>query len=481
MNTMRPDVPARAPRRMTVPLWRRLGWRLGAGFLLLTAVGILVSGVLQYRAQDRWLRESLAGLRLNSPRTGSLLADGDVHEAVRRAGRSDDPSYARLRDTLHAIQEANGLRAPLYTLSHVDEGVARVVATSTEEPRIGEPYRVVEAIRPTLFRALGDGEPAYTGIYSTEHGTWITAFAPIRNAGGLAVGALEVDFPADVYLARLGALRRRLYLHSLAGAALALFAGVLVARRITRPVERLSRAAFRVVEGDFSEPARVGSRDEIGLLGNVFHLMVDRLQASHRNMVGVLVRALEARAGDPPGSQRRLAAAALALGDRIALTPAQREALELGALLHDVGEIRTPDWVLQKAGPLTADERRIVERHPAAGIEILEAVPLLAPALDIVASHHERWDGTGYPDGIAGEDIPLTARIFAVVDMLGTMTHERPYRGALPLTTALATMTAEGGKQLDPRVVAAALEIDEATWASLLGLPAAIGMTGAIR
>ncbi len=87
-----------------------------------------------------------------------------------------------------------------------------------------------------------------------------------------------------------------------------------------------------------------------------------------------------------------------------------------------------------------------------------------------MTAHHERWNGGGYPDGAAGEDIPLTARTFAVVDALDAMTHERPYRRALPLATALAAVAAESGSQFDPRVVAAALEIDEAAWAALLGL-----------
>src|SRR5262249_38992487 len=148
----------------------------------------------------------------------------------------------------------------------------------------------------------------------------------------------------------------------------------------------------------------------IGMLGNVFHLMVERLSVSHRSMVDVLVRALEARGGES-GALRRVAAAAVAIGDRLALTPAQREALELGALLHDIGEIRTPETVLAKPGPLTVEERRLVEQHPLHGIEILESVPLLAPALDAVGGHHERWNGEGYPGGHREDAIPLTARI----------------------------------------------------------------------
>jgi HD-GYP domain-containing protein (c-di-GMP phosphodiesterase class II) len=187
-------------------------------------------------------------------------------------------------------------------------------------------------------------------------------------------------------------------------------------------------------------------------------------------MVDVLVRALEARGGEP-GALRRVTGAALAIGERVALTPAQREALELGALLHDIGEIRTPEAVLAKAGPLPAEERRLVEQHPAHGVEILETVPLLTPALDVIGGHHERWDGGGYPSGLREDAIPLSARIFAVADALDAMTHDRPYRKARPLGEALGALREGGGTQFDPRVVEAALTIPEARWAELLGVP----------
>jgi HD-GYP domain-containing protein (c-di-GMP phosphodiesterase class II) len=225
-----------------------------------------------------------------------------------------------------------------------------------------------------------------------------------------------------------------------------------------------------VVEGDLSVRVRVAARDEIGMLGNVFHLMVERLSVSNRSMVDVLVRVLEARE-DEPGSLRRLAAAALAVADRLEITLTQREALEMGALLHDVGEIRTPEAILGKPGPLSPEERRVVEQHPAEGVELLEIVPLLTPALDVVGGHHERYDGGGYPQGLRGEEIPLTARIFAVVDALEAMTHVRPHRLARPLSEAIEVLRLEQGKQFDPRVVDVALAIPRERWAELLRCP----------
>jgi HAMP domain-containing protein len=456
-----------ARRRARLPIWRRLGWRLTVAVLLLTAVGILASGLLQYRAQERFLRESLGGLLLNIARTGALLLDGDAHERVVRAGRNDTPEYLALRDRLLLIQETNQLGDAVYTLSNIDGDTARYGVISNGLAPVGQAYRLAPETRPVLRRVLAEGQAGFTGVYASEDGRWITAFAPIRNRTEQTVGALEVDFRADVYLAQLQAVRRRLWLHSLVAGLLAVGTGVLISRQVTRPVGQLVGAAQRVVEGDLASPVRIDARDEIGLLGNVFHLMVDRLHASHRSLVDVLVRALESRDGES-GSLGRLARASGALAEGLELDRAQREALELGALLHDIGEIRMPESVLHKPGPLGPEERLLVQGHPQAGAEILEVVPLLTPALDVVAGHHERYDGAGYPQGLEADEIPLVARVFAVVDALDAMTHDRPHRPARSLADALSVLKEEAGRQFDPRVVEAALRMPVDRWRALL-------------
>jgi HAMP domain-containing protein len=409
--------PATAPRGRRLPVWRRLSWRLGAAFVAVTAVAILVSGGLQYRAQAAGIQASLGALLLNIARTGTLLVDPALHLEVQLTRTPDSEAYRDLRKTLAAIQDANLVETPIYTLSDYEPSArqARFVVTSRGPGQPGEPYPLVPELIPALERTFGEGVPTTTPIYRNQSGTWLTAFAPVKGADGQTLAVLVVDYKVDVYLAQLAEARRRLFWHLLAGGILAAVAGVLVARRVTDPVNRLAALARSVVEGDLTARVRVRSRDEVGMLGNVFHLMVERLGVSHRSMVDVLVRALEARGGDP-GALRRLAGAALAIGEGLALTPAQREALELGALLHDVGEIRTPEAVLGKAGALTMEERRLVEAHPVQGVEILETVPLLTPSLDVVGGHHERWDGGGYPSGLRENAIPLTARIVAVAD-----------------------------------------------------------------
>jgi hypothetical protein len=463
--------PALYAARARLPLWRRLGWRLGAAFVVVTAVSILVSGVLQYRAQAAAIRASLGALLLGIARTGVLAIDPALHLEVQLTRRADSDAYRWLRARLAAIRDANGVETPIATLSDYEPPArrARVVVTSDGPERPGEAYALVPALVPAFEETFGRGVPTATAIYRNRDGAWLTAFAPIKGADGRTLAVLAVDYKADVYLAELARARRRLLGHLLAGGLLAGIAGVLAARRITGPVNALAALARHVVEGDLTPRVRVRSRSELGMLGNVFHLMLDRLAASHQSLVDVLVRALEARSG-APGSLRRVAGAALAIGERLELAPAQREALELGALLHDIGETRVPDAVLRQSGPLTPEQRRAVEAHPAAGVEILESVPLLAPALDVVGAHHERWDGAGYPGGLKEDAIPFAARIFAVADTLDAMTHPRAHRPARPLEAALEAIREGAGRQFDPRVAEAALAIPAGRWTEILAL-----------
>ena len=126
-----------------------------------------------------------------------------------------------------------------------------------------------------------------------------------------------------------------------------------------------------------------------------------------------------------------------------------------GCLLHDVGKIGVPEKILMKPGPLTADEWEVMRRHPQTGARVVRPLGLAPVVSDVVLYHHERWDGTGYPERLAGDEIPLAARVFSVCDALEAMTASRPYRGAMPASVAFERVRLESGVQFDPDVVAA--------------------------
>jgi len=150
----------------------------------------------------------------------------------------------------------------------------------------------------------------------------------------------------------------------------------------------------------------------------------------------------------------------LAVADRLGVDARARRDAEFVALLHDVGKIRIPKELINKPGALTPEERAVIETHAAEGEKMLAQVGgLLGQVGTIVRSHHERFDGTGYPDGLAGEEIPLIARIVACCDAFNAMTTDRPYRKALPVETAVAELRAQAGRQFDPAVVDALIGV----------------------
>jgi putative two-component system response regulator len=183
--------------------------------------------------------------------------------------------------------------------------------------------------------------------------------------------------------------------------------------------------------------------------------LVDELDSAQA-VVFAFARAIEAKSAFTQGHSERVAAMALQLADLCGLSPADRELLRLGAVLHDVGKIGIPDALLNKPGSLTKEEFEIVKRHPLDGVRIVEPLRSLRAVLPLVRSHHERMDGGGYPDGLFAASLPLAVRVLAVVDVFDALASPRPYRPALAQATCLQIMqeNAAGGG-LDPKLVEA--------------------------
>ncbi|GAA5513929.1 hypothetical protein Dcar01_02678 [Deinococcus carri] len=191
----------------------------------------------------------------------------------------------------------------------------------------------------------------------------------------------------------------------------------------------------------------------------------EKTQALRRTLEGGLLGlgvALEARDLESYGHTQRVVDASVRLGRALGLDPLALDELRQGAYLHDIGKLSIPDRILLKPGRLEPDEWHIMQGHAAAGASIAAHIPQLSPrALDVIRSHHERWDGTGYPSRLAGEEIPLAARIFTVCDVYDALTSERPYKAAWTPEEARAEIAAQAGRQFDPQVVRAFLEVDE--------------------
>jgi HD-GYP domain-containing protein (c-di-GMP phosphodiesterase class II) len=184
------------------------------------------------------------------------------------------------------------------------------------------------------------------------------------------------------------------------------------------------------------------------------------LERSYFHTVRALAAAVEAKDDYTGAHIQRVHQIGLLLAKAVAPDEADDPQLAYGFLLHDIGKLSVPDAVLKKPGPLTDAEWMLMRRHPEAGARILDAVPFLDRAIDVVLHHHERWDGRGYPAGLEQDGIPLAARIFAVADTVDAITSNRPYRRGRPLEQAIDEIVARAGTQFDPDCAHALADLD---------------------
>jgi putative nucleotidyltransferase with HDIG domain len=182
---------------------------------------------------------------------------------------------------------------------------------------------------------------------------------------------------------------------------------------------------------------------------------MQEMAALHLRTIEALALAIDAKDHTTGDHVHRVGVYALELAKDLNLSAAETDALRAAAVLHDIGKLAVPEHIIAKPGKLTREEFEKMKIHPIVGAEILEQVEFPYPVVPIVRSHHEKWDGTGYPDGLRGEEIPIGARILSAVDCLDALASDRQYRRALPLDEAMARVEEESGKTFDPRVVAA--------------------------
>ncbi len=266
---------SRAPRP-----WQRLGVRVAAGFVAVTLLGIGLVGSLIYERQKQVLQETLATFLLNIARTGAIFIDPTLHAEVERSLTQDSEAYRRVRTVLAAIQDENQVATPIYTLTGFDASTRRAhfMVTSRGPGLPGEPYPLVPVLLEPLGRAFREGVATRTAVYRNQSGTWLTAFAPVRDAGGRVFAVLDVDYRVDVYLARLTDLQHLILGTSLLGSLVALAVGLVLARRVTGPVTALTRGVLRVADGDLTQTLPVRSRDEVGQLTGAFNAMLEGLR-----------------------------------------------------------------------------------------------------------------------------------------------------------------------------------------------------------
>ncbi|MCL5995993.1 MAG: HD domain-containing protein, partial [Chloroflexi bacterium] len=237
----------------------------------------------------------------------------------------------------------------------------------------------------------------------------------------------------------------------------ALYVPMLAKGRVAGVMQVQSYAPGRYTPSDADLLSFIGNTAAIAILNAQ---LVEQMQHYDRELEQACDSALESwsrtldlRDKETEDHTRRVTALTVRLARAMGMCERDIVHVRRGARLHDIGKVGIPDSILHKPGPLTAEEWQVMKQHPTLAYELLAPLEQMRPALDIPYCHHEKWDGTGYPRGLKGEEIPLAARIFAVVDVWDALCSDRPYRKALPPDQALALIRAEAGTHFDPTVV----------------------------
>jgi HD-GYP domain-containing protein (c-di-GMP phosphodiesterase class II) len=291
-----------------------------------------------------------------------------------------------------------------------------------------------------------------------------TYFAVVEVPWGVIVQIGQDDAFATVAEMKTETIRWGVLMLLLAGCV-----GLLSARAITNPIQQLADSTKLIARGDFSKKIQISSRTEIGELAETFNKMTDDLElyiqqirkAGEENKALFLgtIRALAAAVDEKDpytrGHSDRVTKYSVIIARALGLDERTVETISISALLHDVGKIGIDDKILKKPGFLTPEEFEIMKQHPVKGFNIMKTIEQMRSVLPGLRSHHEQWDGNGYPDRLKGEEIPLIARIIAVADTLDAMTTNRPYQQALTFEFAVEKINKNIAIKYDKNVVAA--------------------------
>ncbi len=273
-------------------------------------------------------------------------------------------------------------------------------------------------------------------------------------------GILGTALP-HTFLVRANQVTRNvIYLLVAVGFLLVILVGRYLANTITLPLSRLVGASTEVAGGNLDVQVDYRGSDEIATLAQSFNRMVSALSESQDELLNAYdstiegwAKALELRDNETERHTQRVTELTLWLAQEVGISEEELVHLRRGAILHDIGKMGIPDGILLKPKKLTKKEWKIMRQHPAFARDMIAPIPYLLPAVDIPYCHHERWDGEGYPQGLKGEEIPLAARIFAVMDVWDALISERPYRDAWTDEKALNQIREGSGTHFDPAIV----------------------------
>ncbi|MBU1996884.1 MAG: HD domain-containing protein, partial [Candidatus Omnitrophica bacterium] len=415
-------------------------------------------------SQFNQLREKLMIIA----QTATLSIDGDLLMKIplNRQGVNSE-AFKIILKKLQKIKKVDPILKYVYTMTQTDKpGVLQFIVdadTDMDESKDGEivsfPGDKYDASRFSEMMKAFDGPAADKKMGTDEWGVLLSGYAPIYDSKGKAVAIIGVDINADdVYAVQKGFHQREIVILIL-GIILSLIVGTLFSNTIMQRIKKLAEGTQRIREGDFKHQVRVGGRDEISELAHDFNIMAKSLFLSNKKThkyfyraMQSLIRVLEAKDAYTAGHSDRVAEYAEKIALKMELPEAEVDLIKDSSRLHDIGKLGIQKTILNKKDRLTDEEWNVIREHPVLGEEILKPVVFDKQMLAVVRYHHERYDGTGYPDKLKGDEINRLASIISVADAYDAMTSDRAYRKGLNKKEALVELEKGKGKQFDPKV-----------------------------
>lgn len=348
---------------------------------------------------------------------------------------------------LNKIHEESSSQVTIYDMNFIPIGTTFTELPS--RPLLDSSTLLKNQDQQSLIRDISSNNIAYGELL----GAW-------EARDGEDLGILGTALPKTFLIRSSSMTKINITVVFVSAIIMAMFLGLFLSNLITQPILKLKQAASDVAKGDRDIRVSTNGGDEIADLAQSFNKMVSSLSRSENDLISTYDKtlegwslALELRDEATQGHTKRVTELTLELARAMGIEEAKITNIRRGALLHDIGKIGIPDRILLKPGPLTKAERKMIEMHPVFAREMLKKIEFLHPAMDIPTFHHEKWDGKGYPTGLFGQEIPIAARIFAVIDVWDALTSDRPYRKAWPYEKALAYIISNSGTHFDPEVV----------------------------
>ena len=396
-----------------------------------------------------------------------IMRDHIMNEVIKRS-ESLSRSIAATAGYSSFSQDILGLDTLVFQVTSSNQDVESIAIVDTQSEvlvhsdvnMIGETYRYSEG---RIFDSSMDGTIIKEVL--AEHGDFYEMISPIvfmEKELGFVVLSINKSVLSR---ARADAIRKIAWVFAVV-LLVGIATSILLTASLTRPIKELSIGVEELKQGEKSRLLKVYSDDELGKLTKSFNEMTSlitnqreelskyssELEESYVSTVKVLAAAIDARDHYTLGHSTRVAKMSKIMGEAIGLSKEEIEELGIACLFHDVGKIKIPDSILLKKGRLNPIEYTEMKRHAEYGADILSKATSLRKYIPMVRYHHEQYDGTGYPDGLRGDLIPLPAAIIAIVDVFDAMTTERPYRKALTEEETLQTILSLSGKQFNPEL-----------------------------